>query len=405
MFEQVKQLCEQINSTLAKLSSTSTKFPYTFTLPYNNSLATLTPFIKNFPLFYWNGENKDSIHFLTLGKKQTFCTIAQAQQFQEREKSIVLAALPYPPQKNYPDWGGFKTSQFWQPKILITQDKQLLTIIVNDPELIEYSSSPATNFNIQESNEYPHQKQWQENVKQICQDIKNNYYQKLVLSRFKQITLDNSGFHQLTTSITARPSAYTLFWANSESEFFLSYSPETLFKIEQQLLTVDSLAGSAAPNEPLHTDKNLEEHRFVTQFLQQQLEKCCSKIQIQEPEKKVELPYINHLKTTLKGELHCNFNLANLIQDLHPTPAIGGVPKELAQQNIARFENFDRGLYSAPIGYLLPERIEFLVAIRSVVGKDNKLFSYAGAGIIADSNPQAEWEETKRKLEAIGSML
>lgn len=98
------------------------------------------------------------------------------------------------------------------------------------------------------------------------------------------------------------------------------------------------------------------------------------------------------------------------MKHLHPTPALGGVPRKEALAVIRRYESMNRGLYAAPLGWIDAEgNGEFAVAIRSAVQINNKAFLYAGGGIVADSEPTSEYEETLVKfrpmLRALGGQL
>ncbi|MEZ4744549.1 MAG: chorismate-binding protein [Calditrichia bacterium] len=83
---------------------------------------------------------------------------------------------------------------------------------------------------------------------------------------------------------------------------------------------------------------------------------------------------------------------------LHPTPAVGGYPKDLALPKISELEPFDRGWYAGPIGWFSKNAAEFAVAIRSGMVYHNKLLLYAGAGIVPGSEPEKEWDELENKI-------
>ena len=99
-----------------------------------------------------------------------------------------------------------------------------------------------------------------------------------------------------------------------------------------------------------------------------------------------------------------------LLEALHPTPAMGGVPQAQAMDYIAQAEPVPRGWYASPVGWI-DHNLDgaFAVAIRSAVSQNERVWLYAGAGIVADSIPQKEWDETALKfkpmLGALGVML
>jgi len=89
---------------------------------------------------------------------------------------------------------------------------------------------------------------------------------------------------------------------------------------------------------------------------------------------------------------------AALMQALHPSPAVGGVPTNKAIAYLREHEPFDRGWYAGPVGWVGPESGEFAVAIRSGLVRGNTLSLYSGAGIVDGSTPDGEWSEIETKL-------
>jgi len=83
---------------------------------------------------------------------------------------------------------------------------------------------------------------------------------------------------------------------------------------------------------------------------------------------------------------------------LHPTPALGGTPRDQAMEIIRKLEGFSRGWYGAPIGFVGLDLAEFVVGIRSGLTHGKNLFVYAGAGIVRGSEAQSEWDEVENKI-------
>jgi menaquinone-specific isochorismate synthase len=95
-----------------------------------------------------------------------------------------------------------------------------------------------------------------------------------------------------------------------------------------------------------------------------------------------------------------------VIAALHPTPALGGSPRELAMQLIGEYEPVPRGWYAAPVGWIDRNlNGQFGVAIRSAVAQEKRVWLYAGAGIVAESEPQKEWDETALKFKPMLNAL
>jgi menaquinone-specific isochorismate synthase len=96
---------------------------------------------------------------------------------------------------------------------------------------------------------------------------------------------------------------------------------------------------------------------------------------------------------------------ADLIAALHPTPAVGGLPRGAALRWIAKHEPFDRGIYAAPVGWIGLDGAEFCVALRSGLVRGNELALYNGAGIVRGSDPGEEWQEIETKMQNFLSVL
>ena len=118
------------------------------------------------------------------------------------------------------------------------------------------------------------------------------------------------------------------------------------------------------------------------------------------------LSYIHHLLTPIKGYMKHSIGVLPLVEALHPTPALGGAPRDLALDFIRHAEPVPRGWYAGPIGWIdMNMDGEFGVGIRSAVAQDRRVWLYAGAGIVANSNPKMEWLETALKFKPMFSAL
>jgi menaquinone-specific isochorismate synthase len=114
------------------------------------------------------------------------------------------------------------------------------------------------------------------------------------------------------------------------------------------------------------------------------------------------LTNIQHLQTPITARLDEQTHVLELVEALHPTPAVGGLPRDQALEVIAETETFERGWYAAPVGWFdAAGDGEFAVGIRSGVASDRSATLYAGNGIVADSDPHAEWNEIQPKYRPI----
>lgn len=193
---------------------------------------------------------------------------------------------------------------------------------------------------------------------------------------------------------------------------FLGATPERL--VRRRGLEVDSeaLAGSSRPGDPDRAAKLLEsakerlEHGPVIREIVRALAPLCEEL-FHPPEPEVrELEHILHLRTPIRGRLKQGEHVLDLVERLHPTPAVGGVPTADAVSFIAAHEPSPRGWYASPIGWFDAEGDgEFVVGLRSGMLEGNRAHLYAGSGIVRDSDPASEYEETRLKLLALSAAL
>ena len=241
---------------------------------------------------------------------------------------------------------------------------------------------------------------------------------KLVLSRAYSFNLDSQiNWDSLLQKLYDRfPDCY-LFFIKKNSSIFFGSSPEMFLKVSDKIAEVESVAGSAARGKKTESDyelekflqsseKNHQEHLFVSDFITNILIKYSNNVRIIEEKQIRKLDNIQHLLTRISAELNSKENLFELIDSLFPTPAVCGVPKEKAINLIRKLEAHDRGLYSGLVGLFDFEgNCELAVSIRSAIVKDNQVTAFAGAGLVKDSDPQEEFLETKLKLNTILSLF
>ena len=193
---------------------------------------------------------------------------------------------------------------------------------------------------------------------------------------------------------------------------FLGATPERLVRLEKGLVYADAVAGSAPRGQTLREDRRLarrlleskkeqEEHSVVVRCVLEALARRCSALSAPESPRLLQTDGIQHLQTPIRGRLRdpSNATVLDLVADLHPTPAVGGAPRDDALAWLRCNEGLDRGWYAGPVGWLDPEgEGEFAVALRSLLLRGSEASLFAGAGIVAGSDPDAELAETRLKL-------
>lgn len=212
-------------------------------------------------------------------------------------------------------------------------------------------------------------------------------------------------------------SAYVFgYWRGNQA--FVGASPELLVRVSGNDVTASSLAGSArrgaTPREDatlaaelLASDKNRTEHAMVHDALRGALTELCDDVTSSETPSLLTLPHVHHLHTAVRARLRAGHSLLALASALHPTPAVGGSPREPALRFLREHERLDRGWYAAPIGWIGRSGGELAVALRSALlsadGRHATLF--AGCGIVAESDPEQELAESEVKLRPMQSAL
>ena len=152
--------------------------------------------------------------------------------------------------------------------------------------------------------------------------------------------------------------------------------------------------------------KEREEHNLVMEQIIRKLEPIIPDIKYSSSPQIMKLKNVQHLQTPITGELGKDEHILNLVSRLHPTSAVAGTPTDQAMEVINEMESHDRGWYSGPIGWIDEKGDgEFYVALRSALVKNEEAHVFAGGGIVSESHPDTEWEETELKLQPIISAL
>ena len=241
---------------------------------------------------------------------------------------------------------------------------------------------------------------------------------KAVLAR--EITVSASAAHDPAPLFGALrdlfPSCFC-FCVGTPEAAFIGASPELLIRRRGAVAATVALAGSARRSadpavddhlgqQLLASDKDRSEHEIVVHRIERALRRRAVWVRAEERPALVKVANIQHLATPVRAQLADSRSAVELAGELHPTPAVGGEPREAALELIAEFEGMDRGWYAAPVGWTdAAEDGEFCVALRSALLRDRVAHLYAGGGIVADSDPAAELAETEIKFEALLPLL
>ncbi len=212
------------------------------------------------------------------------------------------------------------------------------------------------------------------------------------------------------------PSCFHYLFQPLSGPAFVGASPERLFRrrgrgIESEAVAGTRPRGTSATDdarlldELLHSDKERREHEYVRISLREELQPLAEYFQLDEQPSEMKLANGRHLVSRVRATLRAGITSLDVLEALHPTPAVGGYPTRPALLAIKQHEPFDRGWYAGPVGYIGPNEADFAVGIRSGLIHGRQLSLYSGAGIVLGSTPWAEWEEIEHKIQGFTNVL
>lgn len=239
------------------------------------------------------------------------------------------------------------------------------------------------------------------NLENVIAVIKEHQLPKLVYSRrkiftdFKEIDLKES-FNHLCQSY---PNAFRYIFIDDEHSWMGAFS-EVLGKFNKRTHEFEtmSLAGTLPVSENW-SEKEIEEQKPVTSYIRNILNQYSENVTEFETYDHIS-GNIKHLRTDFKAQIKPE-NLDQIIQELHPTPAVCGIPKDFCKEEIQKIEKFPRELYAGYIKIETDETVQYFVNLRCSKLYKNAVHLFVGGGITAQSNPEKEWTETELKSEAV----
>jgi menaquinone-specific isochorismate synthase len=274
-------------------------------------------------------------------------------------------------------------------------------------------------YHIVSEDEVGTSKNFTDNVSRALDRIHSGAYEKIVIARALDLGFDNPCqplkiLNRLRQDYSSC-SAFSL--QNEEGTSFIGATPERLVSAGEGRFETEALAGSTGRSgsaavdallarEMLTSEKELREHRHVVTSIERRLNDLGLSVNTAENPGLLVLQNVQHLRTPISGHLPEQMHLLDLVEGLHPTPALGGTPREAALPDIREWEPFPRGLFGGLVGWIdCRGRGELAVGIRSAMVRGSKARLYAGAGIVEGSNPEQEFRETSLKMEALLSCI
>lgn len=244
-------------------------------------------------------------------------------------------------------------------------------------------------------------------VTKSVEAIKRGKFEKLVASRSELAQLTSDDITTVYQNLLyAYPNAFKYCFFHPETGLWMGATPEQLLKVQNHTLHTVALAGTQLYKEgevAVWENKEKEEQQFVTDFILSELRQYTSEIRTTEPYT-FRAGNIVHIKTDISADLKDAGNLKDVIQTLHPTPAVCGLPKTDAKTFLLEHEGYDREYYAGFLGELNRDFItgkhaqtDLFVNLRCMKVRGNTAQLFIGCGITKDSNPEKEFFETVNK--------
>ncbi len=257
----------------------------------------------------------------------------------------------------------------------------------------------------------PDARHWRSAVSQALAEIGAGQYHKVVLAL--QARCHSRTPHDVAATLTALAERYDgcfVFGYRLGDSSWVGASPELLVSLERGRVHALSLAGTCARGRDdaedralaqalIASEKERSEHRLVVRAAREALSPLCADLDVPEVPRILRMTGIQHLQTPIEGRAVPGVDVLDALLAMHPTPAVGGVPRGPALDAIARLEGMDRGWYAGPIGWMdMNGEGAFAVALRAALLHGREALLYAGAGIVSGSAPDRELAEAELKL-------
>ena len=329
-------------------------------------------------------------------------------------------------------WRGFPGAQFLLPRVQVTEAAGATWLAVTAPagepvgadfddairRLREAPTGGSPPPGITDVRREPDRSGWRTVVEAAVDRIQSGDLEKVVLAQ--TLSAKIRGSFRLAAALdrlaTSYPDCYRFAVDPGVGAAFFGATPERLVTRRGDRVETDAIAGSigrgGTPAEDhrlaaalADSDRIRHEHAVVVDAIREQLAEVADDVRVGDRTVR-KLSNVQHLDSPVTARLSAPAHVLDLVAVLHPTPAVGGRPPAAASRFIASREPFDRGWYAAPVGWFDTDgNGTFAVGIRSAVATVDRATLFAGNGIVADSDPDEEWDELQLKYRPILDLL
>lgn len=234
--------------------------------------------------------------------------------------------------------------------------------------------------------------------------ISDGYFSKLVGARVqskRSETFDILAHFDFILSNHGNAFCYLLF--SEETGVWSGASPELLLELANDDFRTVALAGTQKADDIAFGNKEDQEQEFVVDYIREKLAGLSSQLSVSEKSYH-RSGHLIHLQSSFAGKVLPQTKLVQILETLHPTPAVAGIPKEEAINFIEKGEGFDRTYYSGFLGPVTSDHASLFVNLRCLQWAEGQIIQFAGAGLTIDSDPEKEWQETEEKLKVVAPL-
>ncbi|KAL6599306.1 hypothetical protein ACP70R_045800 [Stipagrostis hirtigluma subsp. patula] len=362
------------------------------------------PLIRAYGAIRFDATSDASVEWEDYG---SFYFIVPQVEFNELEESSVLATTI-----------AWDDSLSWTWQNAVNELQSTLEKISPCSVKVDKSNLQTT---IMSLNHVPTKASWDLAVTKALQMIKGRQRElvKVVLARCSRYITDSciDPVELLACLKIEGQNAYQFCIQPPDAPAFVGNSPEQLFHRKYLNISSEALAGTRARGKTRADDfkigqdlllsgKEDMEFTIVRDSITKKLQMICDEVVVHPRKALRKLPRVQHLSAQLTARIRNEDDEFDILNTLHPSPAVCGLPTEEARQFIRDYEIFDRGMYAGPVGWFGGAESEFAVGIRSaLLGKGHSTLVYAGAGIVEGTNPSFEWDELDLKASQFAKLL
>jgi len=312
-------------------------------------------------------------------------------------------------------WKTFPRCQFFLPHYEIVSHAgkmEGITHSLNAPISEGIPLTPAffskSKSTLENPTHFPTSENWMTLIQDSLKQIQEAVFEKVVMARRStQMSKESLNAFEILSQLKAK-GAIRFAIQFSEEQTFIGATPERLFKRAGRTLFTEAIAGTRKrgktdeedlflEKELLENPKEQREFAYVKTSIRNSLEPLCKVLTCEEEDSVVKTPNVQHLHNKFQGILREGVGDEEILKALHPTAAMGGLPRKSALEHLLHFEPFERGWYASPLGFISSAEAEFAVGIRSALVEKEKFHLFAGTGIVEGSIPEKEWEELNHK--------